>query len=82
MTKIDCVSRKEGKRLASPEVSVDTSIRRLEAYIKMSPQKSKVQRPETTQTIQGSTEQQRIENKNGKKKMLWSFQQTNKQNLT
>ena len=50
------VSRKEGGRgLASIEESIDTSMRCLEDYIKKS-KKDYLQRPETTETRQWSTE--------------------------
>ena len=61
-----CQEKKKEEDLAVYEDSVDTSIRRLEDYVKRS-KKNKFQWPGTTQTTQGSTEQQWVENKNGKK---------------
>ena len=58
------VSRKGRGELANIKDCVDTLIWQLEDYVKDS-KKSKFQRPETTQTKQGPTEQQ--ENKNWKK---------------
>ena len=62
------------------EVSVDTSIRRLEVYLKKS-KKDWSLWPETTQITEGSTEQQYSESKNVKKTIVWTFQATNKQHL-
>ena len=46
-----------GRGLAGIEDSIDTSIKRLEDNTKKSKEKLITEKPETTQTTQGSTEQ-------------------------
>ena len=76
------MSRKDGgKGLVNIEDSVDASMERLEDYVKRT-EEGWLQQPENIQTTQASTEENNLKTKMGRKTTVWTFQATNKRNLT